>query len=193
MKNVIYHSKGSWGKDAVNDNNWNSILNKGFFIAIVLFSLLFCQQVFSKTIQKEGFNQTTDTIKKKKPNLSELESTKNAAATKSETDKVNVDLSELQKIAEYPGGLEKFYDKVITNFDNSEMDYDGFSKINVSFVIEKDGTMSAITVNDPTMSKSMKKSIVRVLKSIKTKWSPAIKNDQPVRTGYDLPIVFNAK
>ena len=43
------------------------------------------------------------------------------------------------------------------------------------------------------MSASMKKSIVRVLKSIKTKWSPAIINDQPVRSVYDLPIVFNEK
>jgi protein TonB len=71
------------------------------------------------------------------------------------------------------------------------MDYEGFAKINVSFVIEKDGTMSAITVNDQAMSNSMKKSIERMLQSIKTKWSPAIIKDQPVRTEYELPLVFN--
>jgi protein TonB len=114
--------------------------------------------------------KTTDTIKQKK---------------------IIVDLKELQKMAQYPGGLEKFYAKINAKFSNSEIDYEGFDKIKVSFVIEKDGSMSAIIVNDQTMSKSMKKSIERVLKSIKTKWSPAIIKDQPVRTEYELPLVFN--
>ena len=193
MKNGINFENESIRKMVAGVNDKHTTLNQFSFIAVMLFALFMSQNMFSNSMETDGFTQATDTVKKKMPNVSELEKPENADATKSETDKVNVDLNELQKIAEYPGGLEKFYAKIITNFDNSEMDYEGFTKINVSFVIEKDGTMSAITVNDPTMSKSMKKSIVRVLKSIKTKWSPAIKNDQPVRTGYDLPIVFNAK
>ena len=193
MKNGINFENESIKKMVLGANDKYARLNQFSFIAVMLFALFMSQNVFSNSIENGCFTQVTDTVKKKMPNVSELKTPKNADATNLESDKVNVDLKELQKIAEYPGGLEKFYAKIITNFDNSEMDYEGFTKINVSFVIEKDGTMSAITVNDPTMSKSMKKSIVRVLKSIKTKWSPAIKNDQPVRTGYDLPIVFNAK
>ncbi len=193
MKNGINFENESIKKMVAGVNDKRASLSPFSFIAVMLFALFMSQTMFSNSMKTDDFTQASDTVKKKKPNLTELESAKNAAATELESDKVNVDLSELQKIAEYPGGLKKFYSKIITNFDNSEMDYDGFSKINVSFVIEKDGTMSAITVNDPTMSKSIKKSIVRVLKSVKTKWSPAIKNDQPVRTGYDLPIVFNAK
>jgi protein TonB len=162
------------------NNNRKSILSTGFFIAILLSALVFSQDVLAKTTQSVDFKQITDTIKNKKASLPVVEA-----------NKVMVELSDLQKIAQYPGGLEKFYAKINAKFSNSEMDYEGFSKINVSFVIEKDGSMSAITVNDQTMSNSMKKSIERVLKSIKTKWSPAIIKDQPVRTEYELPLVFN--
>ncbi len=162
------------------NNNRKSILSTGFFIAILLSALVFSQDVLAKTTQSVDFKQITDTIKNKKASLPVVEA-----------NKVMVELSDLQKIAQYPGGLEKFYAKINAKFSNSEMDYEGFAKINVSFVIEKDGSMSAITVNDQTMSNSMKKSIERVLKSIKTKWSPAIIKDQPVRTEYELPLVFN--
>ena len=162
------------------NNNRKSILSTGFFIAILLSALVFSQDVLAKTTQSVHFKQITDTIKNKKASLPVVE-----------VNKVMVELSDLQKIAQYPGGLEKFYAKINAKFSNSEMDYEGFAKINVSFVIEKDGSMSAITVNDQTMSNSMKKSIERVLKSIKTKWSPAIIKDQPVRTEYELPLVFN--
>ena len=162
------------------NNNRKSILSTGFFIAILLSALVFSQDVLAKTTQSVDFKQITDTIKNKKASLPVVEA-----------NKVMVELSDLQKIAQDPGGLEKFYAKINAKFSNSEMDYEGFAKINVSFVIEKDGSMSAITVNDQTMSNSMKKSIERVLKSIKTKWSPAIIKDQPVRTEYELPLVFN--
>ena len=162
------------------NNNRKSILSNVFFIAILLSALVFSQNIVAKTTQSVDFKQITDTIKNKKASLPVVEA-----------NKVMVELSDLQKIAQYPGGLEKFYAKINAKFSNSEMDYEGFAKINVSFVIEKDGSMSAITVNDQTMSNSMKKSIERVLKSIKTKWSPAIIKDQPVRTEYELPLVFN--
>ena len=162
------------------NNNRKSILSTGFFIAILLSALVFSQDVLAKTTQSVDFKQITDTIKNKKASLPVVEAKK-----------VNVELSDLQKIAQYPGGLEKFYAKINAKFSNSEMDYEGFAKINVSFVIEKDGSMSAITVNDQAMSNNMKKSIERMLQSIKTKWTPAIIKDQPVRTEYELPLVFN--
>jgi len=150
------------------------------FICIVV-TLLLCQTSYSKIIsrlntsdfksnQLQWYFQENDTVKK-----------------------MHLDLNELQKVAEFPGGLKKFYAIIKADIDDYDIDYEGFSKINVSFSIEKDGSLSSIKVNNNTMSASMKKSIVRVLKSIKTKWSPAIINDQPVRSVYDLPIVFNEK
>jgi protein TonB len=37
------------------------------------------------------------------------------------------------------------------------------------------------------------KEAIRVLKSLKTKWSPGILNGKPVRTTYNLPIVVEQK
>ena len=57
----------------------------------------------------------------------------------------------------------------------------------VSFVIEKDGSMSDIKVlRNPGYG--LDKEAVRVLKSLKTKWKPGVKDGQFVRTQYTLPI-----
>jgi len=37
------------------------------------------------------------------------------------------------------------------------------------------------------------KEAIRVLKSLKTKWSPGIKNGQAVRTQYNLPITVRTE
>jgi periplasmic protein TonB len=99
------------------------------------------------------------------------------------------DLRQLDRIAVYPGGIGNFYANVISSLDSSDLDYDDFSRINVSFVIEKDGSMSEIKVND-NIDPLLCKSIVEALKSIKTKWTPAVLNDSPTRFAYQLPIVF---
>jgi protein TonB len=60
-------------------------------------------------------------------------------------------------------------------------------KVYVSFVIEKDGTMTDIQVKrDPGYG--LGKEAIRVLKSLKTKWSPGMIGSKPVRTSYNLPI-----
>jgi protein TonB len=54
-------------------------------------------------------------------------------------------------------------------------------------VIEKDGSMTNIHVKrDPGYG--LGKEAIRVLKSLRTKWTPGIINSKPVRTAYDLPI-----
>jgi protein TonB len=55
------------------------------------------------------------------------------------------------------------------------------------FVIEKDGSMTDIKVlRNPGYG--MDKEAIRVLKSLKTKWKPGIKDGQKMRTQYTLPI-----
>lgn len=161
--------------------NVNTPVNKSFTINFIciLSIILIIQTSYSKNLFK--FNSIEFKSKQLECYFQENDTVK----------KVNMALNELQKIAEFPGGLNKFYAMIAADFDNYDIDYEGFGKINVTFSIEKDGTLSSIKVNNNNMSPSMKKSIVKVLKSIKTKWSPAIINDQPVRSVYDLPIVFN--
>ncbi|WP_442787343.1 energy transducer TonB [Flavobacterium suncheonense] len=91
----------------------------------------------------------------------------------------------------YPGGLGKFVKDVSEKFKTPELETDAKTlKVLVNFVIEKDGTLSNIKViRDP--GHNLGKEALRVLNSMKTKWSPGYKNGEPVRTSFNLPIVIN--
>ena len=96
-------------------------------------------------------------------------------------------LASLDKLPEFPGGIEKFYNYVSKNFEQPETNTMKTVRVYVSFVIEKDGKMTDITVpNDPGYG--LGKEAVRVLKSLRTKWKPGVIKGQPVRTAYSLPI-----
>jgi protein TonB len=57
------------------------------------------------------------------------------------------------------------------------------------FVIEKNGSLTDIKVlQNPGYG--LDKEAIRVLKSLKTKWEPGIKNGNPVRTAFSLPIII---
>jgi protein TonB len=97
----------------------------------------------------------------------------------------------LDKLPEFPGGIAKFYTYVGRNFESPEIFSDKNIRIYVSFVVEKDGSMTDIQVkNDPGYG--LAKEAIRVLKSLKTKWSPGMIDSKPVRTAYNLPITVQA-
>lgn len=87
----------------------------------------------------------------------------------------------------FPGGIDSFYKYVAKNFKTPEMDSEKAVKVYVTFVIEKDGTMTDIKVpRNPGYG--LDKEAIRVLKSLKVKWSPGMVKGKPVRTAYSLPI-----
>lgn len=89
---------------------------------------------------------------------------------------------------QFPGGIEKFYRYIGNNFNSPTLDENKNIRIFVSFVVEKDGSMSNIKVmNNP--GAFLEKEAIRVLKSIKAKWTPGILHSKPVRTAYNLPIM----
>lgn len=93
----------------------------------------------------------------------------------------------LDKKPQFPGGIEKFYRYIGNNFRSPIMDETKSIRIFVSFVVERDGSMSNIKViNKP--GQALEKEAIRVLQSIKTKWTPGMLNSKPVRTAYNLPI-----
>lgn len=95
---------------------------------------------------------------------------------------------ELDRNPEFPGGIKKFLSYVATNF-KAEEDIENTIRVTVSFIVEKDGTMSNIAVrNNPGYG--MGEEAIRVLKSMKTKWEPGIKDKQKVRAFYNLPITI---
>ena len=97
-------------------------------------------------------------------------------------------MGELDKNPKFPGGIDKFLTYVATNFKADE-EIESTIKVTVSFVVEKDGSMSNIAVrNNPGYG--MGEEAIRVLKSMKTKWEPGMKDGEKVRAFYNLPITI---
>lgn len=96
--------------------------------------------------------------------------------------------ADLDKSPEFPGGIKVFLNYVATNFRPAE-ELENTIKVTVSFVVEKDGSMSNIQVrNNPGYG--MGDEAIRVLKSMKAKWQPGKKDGQNVRAYYNLPITI---
>jgi len=109
-----------------------------------------------------------------------------------ETPPTILNTSELDKNPEFPGGIGKFLSYVGRNFKTPEIELEKTVKIYVSFVVEIDGSMSNIVVKrDPGYG--LGEEAIRVLKSLKTKWEPGIKDRKSVRAFYNLPITVELK
>ncbi|WP_298115695.1 energy transducer TonB [Flavobacterium sp.] len=89
---------------------------------------------------------------------------------------------------EYPGGIEAFYKHVANHFVTPEHKNFKGGKILVSFVVEKDGTLTDIKVLRDAGFGTAEETI-RVLKNAKT-WQPAEQNGKKVRCSYMLPITI---
>lgn len=95
--------------------------------------------------------------------------------------------TEVEQLAEFPGGLAAFRKKVFNNFDTSVMDGDeGMVKSEVTFVVERDGSITDVKVTGS--NSTMNKEAERTVKSIRDKWAPAKINGQAVRYRYRMPI-----
>jgi periplasmic protein TonB len=62
----------------------------------------------------------------------------------------------------------------------------------VTFIVEKDGTMTDISVSkDPGFG--LRKEAIRMMSAVEEKWLPGLKDGEPVRVRYALPIKVVAK
>jgi protein TonB len=93
----------------------------------------------------------------------------------------------LDYLPEFPGGIIKFREYIADNFEKPELENATTVKVLMAFVIEKDGSMTDIKVlRNPGYG--LDAEAIRVLKSLKTKWKPGLKDGQKMRTQYTLPI-----
>lgn len=98
----------------------------------------------------------------------------------------------LDEAPEFPGGINKFLDLVGKRYNAPDIDRVTTIKVYVSFVVEKDGSITNVRVpNDP--GNGLGTEAIRVLNSIKTKWKPGKIKGKPVRTSYTLPIVVRVQ
>lgn len=88
---------------------------------------------------------------------------------------------------EFPGGLIGFDSFIKRNYKNPTDNLKG--KIYVTFIIEKDGSLSDIKILRD-IGYGTGAEAIRVLKT-SPKWTPGIQNNKQVRVLYSLPITVN--
>ena len=91
---------------------------------------------------------------------------------------------------EFPGGIMEFYKFVGNNFKTPEQP-NLKGKVYITFIIEKDGSLSDIK-NLRDIGYGTGEEAIRVLK-ISPRWIPGKMNGVPVRVMYSLPITLHSK
>ncbi|REC43478.1 energy transducer TonB [Chryseobacterium pennipullorum] len=92
---------------------------------------------------------------------------------------------------EFPGGMIAFRNEFVNQFRSQVLLDAGVKEASAvaTFVIEKDGSMSNITM-ESNDNKAIKDEFIKALKKIKTKWIPGEKNGEIVRVRARQPLVF---
>ena len=97
-----------------------------------------------------------------------------------------VDGTKVDVAADFKGGINAFREKVSQNFDTESIDHAGVVSGIITFVVERDGSISNIKING--QNSDFNKEAERTVKSIKSKWTPAQLNGKPVRSSFRMPI-----
>lgn len=96
----------------------------------------------------------------------------------------------LDKQPEFPDG--NFQSEVVKRFVVPEIDQDMNVRLYMSFIVEKDGSISNVKCErDPGFGLCL--AAEKSLKEITAKWKPGIKNGLPVRVSYVSPIAINIR
>ena len=90
--------------------------------------------------------------------------------------------------ANFIGGIDAFRNKVLNAVDGSGIGDGETIKTEVTFVVERDGTISNIKANgkDATFNKEA----IRAIKSVRGKWKPAEIKGETVRSSFKFPLVM---
>jgi len=90
----------------------------------------------------------------------------------------------------FQGGMEKFYKYLAANckYPAEAVKNNIQGKVLLSFIVEKDGTISEVKVVK-SLGSGTDEEAVRLLEN-SPKWKPATSGNKPVRVKYDVPINF---
>ena len=96
----------------------------------------------------------------------------------------------VDEMPEYPGGVEAMMKYVSENvqYPQEAKDNDISGRVFISFVVEKDGSVSNVKVMRG-IGGGCDEEAVRVISSM-PKWKPGIKDGKPVRVSYMMPLTF---
>lgn len=97
----------------------------------------------------------------------------------------------IEQEPEFPGGMEALYQFLAANIKYPCKDCDCFGTVYVTFVIEKDGSVSnAKVLRDLCHNYGFGQEALRVV-SLMPKWKPGRQRGNPERVQLNLPINFS--
>ncbi|ROI13771.1 energy transducer TonB [Epilithonimonas hominis] len=99
---------------------------------------------------------------------------------------VIIDGAKADVAADFKGGINAFRQKVAQGFDTSSIDQSGMVSATITFVVEKDGSISNIKITGANAD--FNQEAERTVKSIKTKWTPAQLKGKAVRSSFRMPV-----
>lgn len=95
------------------------------------------------------------------------------------------------EMATYEGGINAFRKKVFQSIDLSRFKFDSTFRLEVTFIIERDGSMSNVELAQSTGLAEFDTMVVNSISKIKNKWTPGKINQVPVRYRFRLPLAFS--
>ena len=104
------------------------------------------------------------------------------------TSPLSLDIMTEPTMPKYPGGIEKMFEFIAYNLRWPDDDACIQGRVVVSFIVEKDGSLTDVKVIK-SVDPAFDKEAVRVVKSM-PKWEPGMWRGKPARVHYCIPIKF---
>ena len=100
-------------------------------------------------------------------------------------------LAAVEKVPEFPGGIEKFYKFLINNirYTREAREAGVNARLYVSFVIDQEGMLGEIEIMN-TVGFGLESEAQRILNN-SPRWSPGFFSNKPVKTKMVLPVSFS--
>lgn len=93
----------------------------------------------------------------------------------------------------YEGGMNNFRKKVVQDIDMRNFTFQGRFRIEVTFVIDEQGKMSDVKLEQSSGLKEFDDMLVSRIRGIKNKWTPANIHGVPIKYRFRLPLLFSAE
>ena len=98
-----------------------------------------------------------------------------------------------ETLPEFPGGINAFRTEVANNVDLSIFTYDQAFRLEVMFIVEKDGTIQDVTLAQSSGNRQFDNMVLHSFTKMKKKWKPATIYKQDVRYRFRLPLAFQSQ
>jgi TonB family protein len=142
---------------------------------------------FSKTYSLVDLAPGHNEKEKNTTSLPAVTSDNRITSTTKQVDKV---FTTVQHVPEFPGGINAFYRFLghAVHYPKSARENGTQGRVIIKMIVEKDGSLSHITIARG-VSKDIDKEAIRAM-STSPKWKPGTQNGKLVRVAYALPISF---